>query len=601
MMPSEEQRAVIESNDDHILVLAGAGCGKTTTLVSFVKENIGVKGNPKTIVLTFSNKAAEDVKEKLNNEIPDYGSRMFVGTIHEFCHDMIVGYGANIGLDPNTRILDSERDRLRVFRDAVNRTPSVLEMLQGFNDKEIDMWIRDAFHKMSIWKRSFGIIEPELKTVYDEYDQALESMGVMDFDDILIRAYRILTERQDIADMYASHYGLICIDEAQDLDMAQYSVIKTLANGTMRTFMVGDPNQSIYGFSGASPRYMCESYVKDFDVRKYRLRNNYRSSRAVLDAARKIEPRFEPVGHVPLEGEFSIEQYSDQMQEAEGIVSSIRRLLDEGHRDVQGKVSPEEICVMARNGYLLESVAERLESEDIEYTLKVGNTGPEFISDLFRTLWNGMKVLLNPRDALHLEEVNAVLGHTRDAPIDMAVMNKGSGMERCLSDVWGIMMRNESNGIFDIKSVDDRLEEYIGTVCDDYELNRDMGEWRSILERYVRGTTRGRRSISGLLGASSLRKVNPTASRGVVLSTIHMSKGLEYDAVFIITVNKYVFPDRRARTKEQLDEERHDMFVAITRARRICHVSWVASRTYNGRAYAGEPSVFIEELSSQAE
>lgn len=598
MMPSEEQRAVIESKDDHILVLAGAGCGKTTTLVSFVKENIGTKGDPKTIVLTFSNKAAEDVKEKLSNEILDYGTRMFVGTIHEFCHDMIVNYGANIGLDPNMRILDSERDRLRVFAEAVYRTPSILEKIQGFEKKEIDQWMRNSLHQMSIWKRSFGTVEPQFKTVYDEYDQALESMGVMDFDDILVRAYRILTERQDIANMYASHYGLICIDEAQDLDMAQYSVIKMLANGTMRTFMVGDPNQSIYGFSGASPRYMCEHYVRDFEVRKYRLKDNYRSSRAVLNAAKKIEPRFEPVGHVPLEGEFSIEQYSDPVQEAEGVVSSIKKLLVDGHKDIQGMVMPESICVMARNGYLLEFVANKLESEGIEYTLRVGGTGPEFISDLFLAMWNGLKVLLNPRDALHLEEVNSVLGRAKETPIDVRAMKTGSGLERCLADVWSIMLRNESNGIFDMRSVEGHLEEYIGSVCDDYELNRDLEEWRSVLERYVRGTTRGRRSISGLLGASSLRKVNPTAPRGVVLSTVHMSKGLEYDVVFVITVNKDVFPDKRARTEEQLDEERHDMFVAITRAKRICHVSWISSRTSYGKTYAEEPSVFIEELSS---
>ena len=213
-------------------------------------------------------------------------------------------------------------------------------------------------------------------------------------------------------------------------------------------------------------------------------------------------------------------------------------------------------------------------------------------------MWNGLKVLLNPRDTLHLEEVNAVLGRVKETPIDVRAMKTGSGLERCLADVWSIMLRNESNGVFDMRGVEGHLEEYIGSVCDDYELNRDLEEWRSVLERYVRGTTRGRRSISGLLGASSLRKVNPTAPRGVVLSTVHMSKGLEYDVVFVITVNKDVFPDKRARTEEQMDEERHDMFVAITRAKRICHVSWVSSRTSYGKTYAEEPSVFIEELSS---
>lgn len=600
MILTDDQRRIVESDDDHILVLAGAGCGKTTTLVSYVKERIGGRGDPRTIVLTFSNKAAEDVREKLSEAIPEYESRMFVGTIHEFCYDMIRRYGTNIGLDPEMRVFDSYDDRLRIFTDAVRRIPAIHRKLQGSDEIETDRAIRKQFDRMGVLKRSLDTCGDDMRAVYEEYDQTLRSMGAMDYDDILLYAYRIITELTEVSELYSTYYGLICVDESQDLDEAQYAVIKALADGTMRTLFVGDPNQSIYGFSGASSRYMCERYPEDFDVRRYRLRDNFRSSRAVIEAARRIEPDFEPEGHVALEGEFAIEGYDDQESEARAVVETMVSLMEAGHRDIGPRVKPEEICVIARNRYVLDPVAKVLGERGIDFTLKVGHSGPEFTTDLFRGMWNGMRVMTNRRDTLHLRELNSILGLPQDDALDMEAVAGMSETGRVLAEVWRLMEANDRKGTFDMTAVNGLIRDHVESAGDDFNLSRDMEEWEAVLDRYTSSTMRGRRSLAGLLSASSLRKVGPVRESGVILSTVHMSKGLEYDAVFIIGVNKGVFPDYRARTEAQREEERHDMFVAVTRAKRICHVSWVRTRTARGRKFPSEPSVFIGMLGAGA-
>ncbi len=240
------------------------------------------------------------MKERLS-DLPDLKSKTFIGTIHGFCLEMLTDRGKPVGVMSDAQIFESFSDRKQVLLTAINSDPLLLEDLDDVADdkarnKRIDDWLRTISiakaHPVTKANAARSIAE----RLIDAYDSGMRACGAYDFDDLLLLSYKLLTHYPQVADFYRRLYRFICIDEAQDLNEAQYELLRALCGSDFRNvMMVGDPKQSIYGFNTSSPKFL-DDFVRDFSASKIELTENYRCSRRVVDAARALIPTYHVSG-----------------------------------------------------------------------------------------------------------------------------------------------------------------------------------------------------------------------------------------------------------------------------------------------------------------
>lgn len=595
------QEAVAESKDRHILVVAPAGCGKTTTLVEHVMRRLESEGSNQ-IVLTFSNKAADDVKEKISKAIPNYSESVFVGTVHEFASRIVSRYGKTIGLSPGMHVFESETDRLEILLQAIRQVPNAWDEFERVDDRSREWYLKDLLMAIGRCKRRMTDPSDNFGQIYRSYQDILLSMDAMDFDDLLVYAIRILTEVPSVSRVYRSYYSNLCVDEAQDLNQLQYSLVTAIAGNSMDIMLIGDPSQAIYGFAGASSDYMCIQFPKDYpDFRRYELSENFRSSREVIRAAEAINDRFHPTMTMPITGEFGMFRLRNAEDEAVFVAKKVRVLLDFGHEDLSEDFGPEHICIISRNRNGLREMIRVCENQGIPFTVKQSVNELPFESDLFKAIWLAMRVISNPNDRYHLNRLNAMLGMPDDSQFDPSSWISDNAYVGILSSVVNEMCSQESHDDFSPERYQAIIESYIGTVEDEDEftlLMDDLIEWESMVNGYIRSSKTGARSIRAFLRDSSLGKTRKVVERGIILSTPHMTKGLEYDVVFILGVNQGTFPDFRAKEESEMKEERHSFFVSITRARRLCYVTFLMERNSRKGIISLKPSEYIGDLTS---
>jgi DNA helicase II / ATP-dependent DNA helicase PcrA len=259
---SSTQRRVVEFGDGPLLVVAGPGTGKTRVLTERVRRLLSIKREHfRVLALTFTNKAAREMEERLD-DLGELRNRTFIGTLHGFCLDMLSDRGKPVGVTSTPQIFEQFSDRRQVLAEAVAADPLLNHELMTAGDskertRKLDQWLR-AISNVKNHPITMSVInDPLEQRIFDAYNLGLAASGAHDFDDLLLLAYRLLIENEKIAAFYRRLYRYICIDEAQDLNEAQYAVVKGLC-GTELTnvMMVGDPNQSIYGFTTSSPRFM---------------------------------------------------------------------------------------------------------------------------------------------------------------------------------------------------------------------------------------------------------------------------------------------------------------------------------------------------------
>lgn len=284
MKLSPDQKRIVEAPDGHYLVVASAGSGKTRILTERVRQLLEVrKIRSRVLALTFTNKAAAEMLERLR-DVEDIGERTYIGTIHSFCQTIIEAHGNNVGFESMPAILERETDRLAMLEAAFDQSPDLRRYLLEKNDAQARRkFLYGVLEKISLCKRDWDQYQAitsgewpneEEAQGFREYQGHLASQGVIDFDDILLLALRILTDRPAVANIYQRTYRHLCVDEAQDLNSVQYSLIRILGEKADSVLLVGDPNQAIYGFNGSSHRFMMEAFPEDFQVERIELREN---------------------------------------------------------------------------------------------------------------------------------------------------------------------------------------------------------------------------------------------------------------------------------------------------------------------------------------
>jgi len=609
MKLSQKQQQIVNHKDGALLVEAGPGSGKTRVLIERIKCLLTSTKRGKVLALTFSNLAADEMKDRLADDrfFEDQIERATVGTIHSFCLDLVQSRGNLIGLNADMVLFENEEDRRAVLKDVFMENSKLKDFLAQDEDKS--QFMQRILQLITEQKKKFVLPDDcaenaPFPLIYSEYNQKLLDQNAMDFDDILFFAYRILTENPSVVRMYNSLYRYICIDEAQDLNFAQYQVVKALCGENFsNVMMVGDANQSIYGFNGSDSEFMTKYFVADFSPVIYKLNENYRSAKRIVEFANRLE-HYDSVTNYVYDGELTAFRLADEENEAKYIADKVEQLIQDGHPDVEGSITADRIAVIARNRYVFSHLEQELSSRNIPFFFKKNSTGIENESESMRVFDLAIRILINKKDYIHLSQLKKIIGSSKK--IEFSEMSGISILQEVLMHTAYENMlpaleclEKETLNFGKALSLFDTL---LPDFDDDerYLISMDIQQWRKHWNKYCMLVPKENRTLTSFRNQISLGKTREIeVNSGISLLTAHMSKGLQFDVVFIMGLCEGTFPDYRAVKggNTELSQEKNNMYVAVTRAKRLCYMTYPAKKRMPwGDIKSQVPSRYIRDI-----
>lgn len=628
---SNAQRQIVEAPlDIAIQVLASAGSGKTRVLTERVRHILRETKKEGVIALTFTNKAADEMRARLADS-EQAEDRAWIATIHSVAQRILEKYGHTVGLPSELHIYDRDKDRMEVFMQSLREDGiDIDDYLNIYDSKELKNREKNLQSYMDI----FSKIKRELLTesevtelypnsniwkIYTDYQTALLGSGGIDYDDILVCAHRILLDHDWIAKIYRSQYKHVCVDEAQDLNKAQYEFIKMLCGDVIKSvLMVGDPNQMIYGFNGSSKDYLCTHFVEDFTPQKFELKENYRSTKAVIRAANKLRPGSQTEIDYALEGGIKISEFDSEENEAAAIVATIKNLLDlKVHDEIEGEISLGNMVVIGRNRFVFSKLEKCLQDNSIPYSLRKGERQLEPSTRFGKVLDYAIRVKLNSKNWVDGKKLCQVLGISEPDNWSKNVLQDLAAKIVSSADDYSEIFQKQLSAIDNLDVDNPKIPKLVkdfnallASLVENHngasdERTEDVKLSLEELDEFNRTWTRFKRkglgdSLVAFRNALALGQLSDNAfDDGLTLSTVHTMKGLEKDIVFLIGMCEGVFPDYRANTAKELDEERNNAFVAVTRAKRWLYVSYPRQRMMPwGDIKFQRKSRFVTEIES---
>lgn len=572
---NEEQLRAVTHTGTPLLVLAGAGSGKTRVLVyraAWMIDNEKVEAN-RIVLLTFTNKAAGEMKERIS-KLTD--KRVgFAGTFHTFCAKLLRQYGWRVGVDPGFVIYDSgdsesamketignmgldpKRCKPRALMSVISRMKNELQTVE-----EIETLAKDFLHKQTV-------------DVWREYRRLMKKYEALDFDDLLVKAVELLRMRET-GEIVRKTYGYILVDEYQDTNKAQFELTKLLTSSPDRLSVVGDASQAIYSFRGADFRNL--SLLKEHfpELTEVRLEVNYRSTQNILDGAYGVinNNTNHPILRLTTNegGGEKISLY-EAMDEKDEAIYVVNRLAEE----------PEtESAILYRTNAQSRAFEEELLRRGIGYKLVGGTRFYERaeIKDLIAYL----RVIANDKDGVSWKRVEK-LGKRKKIKFEewleknkklMVKMKAGEVLEEVLQ-------------VTDYKAGFDEKDEMDRGRLENVDEFRAVSGEHETLEAFLE-------SVS-LIQADEEAEQKKNESAKVTLMTVHAAKGLEFIRVFVVGMEEGLFPHSRSITeKDDMEEERRLLYVAITRAKKKLYVSLARNRLMYGGRQANMPSRFLAEI-----
>ena len=583
---SEQQQAIVELDGGAHLVIASAGSGKTRVLTERVKRLIP-KTKAKILAITFTNKAAEELRERIvvSEQIR---KKVFIGTFHSFCQSILELRFKLLGYTAMPHVFEDTTDRIELIEQAINQVPYFQEIYSGLEPKKKSEYKYNVLDFISQIKRELASPEDvvsagneEFLLLYEVYQDILLSNNAVDFDDIILLTYKLLTNNDSVANLYRKSYDFVCIDEAQDLNKAQYYLLKALLGAVNENiFMVGDPNQSIFAFNGSSTDFMEKQFTEDFGAKIHYLKENYRCSRAVIDASNKLMGLNAISVNYVIPGEFKIAGFGTEEIEAAAVYDKILEFSAlKRHPDIEGEIDYSKITVLARNKYVFKPLEILLKNSGVPYYYKTGGTGLKFSSKCMQLFDCYFRVKLNPLDKLHLSRLQEVV-KVKDA-FNEGLLTKNE-LRYPLHILRLVNMLTVDNFTLELKKFRNLFEEnlIVGLTEDDrsliiYDIDELLLNWK---EYQIKNQ---KKSLLGFKNSISLGTVQAIkVDQGITFSTVHTMKGQESDIVFLIGMDEGTFPDYRATLKGgvELQQEKNNAYVAFTRAKRFLYVSFPKSR-----------------------
>ena len=626
---NEPQRDAVTHGEGPLLILAGAGSGKTRVLthrIAYLLRTGQARPN-EILAITFTNKAAQEMRERVELLVGRATRAMWVMTFHSACARMLRADAHRLGYTRQFTIYDAADSRRLIKKclddldiDAKRFTPRAMQA--QISDAKNKLRSADEYRQMV-----GSFFEQTVADVYEHYERELHRMNAMDFDDLLFRAVNLLELFQEVRDRYTSAFRWVLVDEYQDTNHAQYRWLQLLASEHRNLSVVGDDAQSIYMFRGADIRNIL-AFTDDYpDAHEVKLEQNYRSTQTILSAANAVIANNRAQVHKNLwtdigEGDpIRVRELSDEHAEARFVAAEVQRMVDEG-------VSRSEIAVFYRTNAQSRVLEDMLVRAQIGYQV-IGGTkfyDRAEIKDAIAYL----TFLVNPQDAgaftrianspkrgLGQTSLSRVLSHadTMDIPVWEAAVDPdgiptlGSAARKALHRFMSTMVRL-SERVQTGARVGDILQEtldetgYLEALRAERTIEaqgriENLEELVRVGREYDVANPEGSvgeflQQISLLSETDSLRD-----DEGLVtLMTLHNAKGLEFPIVFIIGMEEGVFPHARALDESNLEEERRLAYVGITRAMRDLTLTSARRRTAFGGDTPGIRSRFIDEIPS---
>ena len=622
---NKEQKTAVEHRNGPLLVLSGAGTGKTRVLTSrfvYIVKNLNVNFN-KIIAVTFTNKAANEIKERVNSELQSSIDTPWIGTFHSIFAKFLRKHSNLVKLKSNFTILDIE-DQKKLLKQVLDYCKIEKDINEGIYHNEIQN-LKDNKILFNENKKisKFSSIE-RLDDIYSFYQQRLIEINAVDFGDILLHSYTILFNNEDIRNSYQKFIEHILIDEFQDTNLIQYDLIKLILNSNQNLFCVGDDDQSIYAWRGANIENII-NFPKEFNSPVVRLTKNYRSNSSILEAAACIiSNNKNRLGkdlvsfnkNIP-DQKINLNSFYSQEEESLWISDNISKKFQDDN----------SIGVLVRLTAQMRSIEDKFIKYALPYEI-IG--GPRFfdrkeIKDIlaYLKLANSFKddlsferVINLPKRGVGDQSVKLIIDNAREKKISffeslellyndnnlpgslmlktkpfIDIIKKTSDLinKTTLEDI-GIfiieesgylkMLENEKNKLKQVENESriDNLKEFVNALSEFENLD-------DFLEHV------------GLVNENQKK----THSNSVKLMTLHAAKGLEFDHVYLPGWEEGIFPSSRAleqNSSKSLEEERRLAYVGITRAKFDLNLSYATSRYTYGMNNYSLPSRFLNEISN---
>lgn len=624
---NERQRAAVTHTDGPLLVIAGAGSGKTRVLtyrIAYLLES-GKALPSQILAVTFTNKAASEMKERLRQLVGPIAETLWVGTFHATCVQILRRHADRIGYKRHFVIFDTS-DQLAAVRETLkelnvdqrNFEPrAVLSTISAAKNELVD-WATYQERAGDFWERNVG-------RFYEHYQKKLESNHAMDFDDLLVQTVRLFKEHPDVLEEYQRRFRYVLIDEYQDTNRAQYVLVNLICAGHRNLCVVGDADQSIYRFRGADIRNILD-FERDYrDARVVKLEQNYRSTKRILEAANAViennldRPDKTLYTDNP-EGELiQFFRADDERGEAAFVAEEIERL-----RREEG-LSYQDMTILYRTHAQSRTFEEEFIRRGTPYRIVSGVRFYERkeIKDLLAYL----RLVANTDDELSLRRIINVpkrgIGDTTVGRIQQFADQEGitlfEAMRRVdeVEDVSGayakrvrefteliLGLQQAAQGISLTGLVDRLLHEtgYIAELQAEKSVEAEarienLKEFLSVAKEFE---TQVESSLDAFLDHVALVSDVDAYEEGVdmvTMMTLHSAKGLEFPVVFLVGMEDGVFPHSRALWEPgELEEERRLCYVGMTRAMRLLYFTCAKFRTLYGQTSYNEVSRFIDEV-----
>jgi len=640
---NEAQRQAVLQKDGPMIIIAGAGSGKTRVLTYRIAHLMQQNVDPFNILsLTFTNKAAREMKERIASVVgASEAKNLWMGTFHSVFARILRSEADKLGFPSNFTIYDSQ-DSVRLIGSIIKemgldkeryKAKQILNRISSFKNSLIT--VRAYYNNADLQEADLHASRPKVGEIYKEYVDRCFKAGAMDFDDLLLRTNELLARFPESLAKYQNRFKYIMVDEYQDTNHSQYLIVKALADRFQNICVVGDDSQSIYSFRGANIQNIL-SFQKDYpEVKTFKLEQNYRSSSNIVNAANSVIAK----------NKTKLDKEVWTSNDAGESIQVMRTISDgeEGRFVAQSiwenkmnhQLKNDQFAILYRTNSQSRAMEDALRKKGIEYKIYGGISF--YQRKEIKDILSYLRILINPNDeealkriinypargigATTIDKLTIAANHYKKSIfdvlkyIDKIDLKLNAGTKNKLQNFMNMMLRlqieSQTKNAFEIAEIvvkqtqlikdleKDGTPEAVSKVENVQELLNGIKDF--ITDKIEQGEDASLTSfLEDVALATDFDSKKENDKPSISLMTIHQSKGLEYSHVYVVGLEENLFPSAMSmNTRSELEEERRLFYVALTRAENVAYLSYAQTRYRWGKLVDAEPSRFLEEIDDQ--